>query len=78
MEFNLTVQHFFAFAFMAYLASFFAKGTRLVRLVGWIALWQLLTPVRPIWQDVPMMLVGWALSEYLYHHAVKWLGRGSV
>lgn len=75
MELNLTIQHFAAFCFVAYVASFFAAGVRLIRLLGWIALWQLLTPVRPVWQDVPMMLASWAATEWIYSLATRRRGR---
>jgi len=71
MELNLTIQHFAGFCLMAYMASFFAAGARLIRLLGWIALWQLLTPVRPVWQDVPMMLIAWVATELVYSAATK-------
>lgn len=71
MELNITLAHFAAFALMAYMASFFATGARLARLVGWIFLWQLMTPVQPILIDVPMMLAGWGISELLYFLAMR-------
>jgi hypothetical protein len=70
MELNLTIEHFMAFSLMAYAASFCCAGERLLRFIGWIGLWQLLTPVRPAWQDVPMMLVAWATVEALYFLAL--------
>lgn len=66
MELNLTIAHLAAFCVMAYVASLFTKGARLLRLLGWIALWQLLTPERPMWQDLPQMLIGWLWAEFIY------------
>lgn len=66
MELNLTIEHLADFCLMAYLASLCVTGHKLVRMICWIALWQLVTPVRPIWQDVPMMVVGLAITEWVY------------
>lgn len=75
MELNLTISHLMAFLIMVYIASSFTSGARLVRLSGWMSLWQLLTPARPIWQDIPMMLVVWAATEYLYLWAIRWTNK---
>lgn len=66
MEFNVTLPHLLAFALSAYAATAFFKGGRLLRVVGWLALWQLLTPVRPWYGDVPLMATGFVIAEWLY------------
>jgi hypothetical protein len=71
MTLNLTLEHLAGFFIMAYFATHFVGGMRLIRLLGWIALWQLLTPLRPTWQDLPMMLAAWALSELAYSKVGK-------
>lgn len=65
-ELNLTIGHLLSFIWMAMLASYFTSGPQLMRLIGWILCWQLITPVRPLWLDVPMMILGWMLSESVY------------
>ncbi len=65
-DLNLTIGHLLGFIWMALLASYFTSGPQLMRLLGWVFLWQLLTPVRPVWLDVPMMILGWMLSESVY------------
>jgi hypothetical protein len=70
-ELNLTIGHLSGFCFMALLASCFTSGPQLMRLLGWIFFWQLLTPVRPLFLDVPMLVLGWMLSESLYRLYVR-------
>lgn len=69
MQLNLTFEHFAAFALMAYIASHLAVGAQLARLIGFIGLWQLLTPVRPMFEDVPLMIAAWSATELLYRAA---------
>jgi hypothetical protein len=68
---NLTLEHFASFAIMAYCASFVAKGAQLYRLLGWLWLWQVFTPVRPVWLDIPLMVAAWAATEWLYLQASR-------
>lgn len=75
MTINLTFGHVFAFFLLGFAASFFASGVRLLRLVFWIALWQLFTPTRPLWIDIPMLLFGWLLLESIFSEAVNKLTR---
>jgi hypothetical protein len=75
MTISLTVGHVLGFFLLVYAASFFASGVRLLRLVFWIALWQLFTPVRPLWIDIPMLLAGWLLLESIFSEAVALLTR---
>ena len=75
MTINLTFGHIFAFSLLVYAASFFTSGVRLLRLVFWIALWQLFSPTRPLWIDIPMLLAGWLLLESIFSEAVALLTR---
>lgn len=71
---NLTIPHLLGFFVMAYMASSVATGTKRYRLIAWIGLWQLATPVRPIWYDVPMMMVSFVLVEWAYLMTLKAIG----
>lgn len=78
MELNLTIPHLLGFCVMAYMASSVVTGTKLYRLIAWIGLWQLATPVRPIWYDVPMMMVSFVAVEWAYLLALKTMGGRSA
>jgi biotin transporter BioY len=71
MELNLTFGHLAGFIMMAWIAASFAEGARLTRCIGFIALWQLLSPVRAWYLDVPLMLSGFAAVELIYAFVVK-------
>lgn len=51
---------------MAYVAAIFFTGSRLARCIGWLALWQLFSPVRPWHEDLPLLLLGFAAAEVGY------------
>jgi hypothetical protein len=63
MTINLTLQHLAAFLIFTYLATRILQGGTLIRWICWLALWQLFTPGRPISEDVPLLVMGWAATE---------------
>ena len=71
MELNLTIPHLLGFLMIVYVASHFTSGTRLWRVMGWVWLWQLLTPARPAWPDIPLMVVGFVATEWIYFMTFK-------
>lgn len=66
MELNLTIENGLGFLAMAVIAAAVLKGWFLVRALGWLFLWQLLSPVRNVLLDFPLMLIGLGLLEYAY------------
>lgn len=71
MSFNLTPEHFVAFVCLVYVAGIFFRGFRLIRMIVWIGLWQLITPVRGFLEDSLMLGCGFWVVEYCYMYAVK-------
>lgn len=67
----MNLDHIATFVFMAYCASFVAKGAQLYRLIGWLWLWQVFTPVRPLLLDLPLMVACWCATEWLYLQASR-------
>lgn len=75
MTINLTFGHVLGFFLLGFAATFFASGVKLLRLVFWILLWQLFTPTRPLWIDIPLLLAGWLVLESIFSEAVALLIR---
>ena len=71
MELNLPIPHLLGFLMTMYVASHFTSGARLWRVMGWVGLWQLLTPVRPAMLDVPLMVAGFVAVEWIYFMVLK-------
>lgn len=69
LELNLTLDHLAALVAMAWFASTIYKGAKLYRCVAWLALWQLLTPVRSPLDDLLLLLFGWFMCEWMF---VRW------
>jgi hypothetical protein len=72
MTLNLTIGHFAGFCVMALVASAALTGMQLIRAIGFIALWQLLTPVRHPVTDTLLMMCAWSATEVLYLLAARW------
>ena len=66
MELNLTPQHLYSFLLMALAGSWLFRGDKLVRFIGFAGMWQLLTQVRPWYEDVPLMLISFGCMEFFY------------
>jgi hypothetical protein len=64
MVFNFTSAHLMGFVVMASIALMFVSSeAKLLRIVVWMLLWQLFTPTRPAWFDLPLMMVGFLIVE---------------
>ncbi|SHM04838.1 hypothetical protein SAMN05216428_11269 [Nitrosospira sp. Nsp11] len=66
MNLNLTPEHFAGFLIAVVIITPFFKGGRLIRMIGWLGLWQLLSPVRGIVEDGLMLAVGFWIVEWCY------------
>lgn len=66
MTLNLTFQHLTTFIMLVAMATPFFKGWQLIRMIVWLALWQLLTPTRGWLIDGLMIGVGFWLAELSY------------
>lgn len=66
MELNLTLPHLYIVLMMSVIGARFLRGDKLVRYIGWVSLWQLLSPVRPWNEDIPLMLIAFFFSEFIY------------
>lgn len=66
MELNLTLDHLYGAVIMIFMLMPFFKGYRLLRVVTWVCLWQLLTPVRDAYIDLPLFIGGFIIAEIIY------------
>lgn len=71
MVFNWDLAHMVPFVMMAMGATIFLRGIKLLRLIGWMFLWQLLTVEFPPSEDFPLMLAGFYIDERLYLVAMR-------
>ncbi|MBZ0158416.1 MAG: hypothetical protein K8I29_19635 [Alphaproteobacteria bacterium] len=71
MYLNLTIEHLAGFALLAYLLIPLFHGAMAYRWTAWAALWQLLTPVRPWFFDLPLLCCSFFVLEWLYRKAIK-------
>lgn len=70
---NLTIGHLAGFILLTLAASQCLAGTQLLRAIGFIALWQLLTPVRPAIEDTLLMICAWSATELVFGFTHRWL-----
>lgn len=75
LELNLTAPHLAGWMMLVWIGGLLLRGSRLIRYVAWAGLWQLLTPTMHVMLDVPLFLVAWAGSEWLYAQATRRLDR---
>ncbi len=66
MEMNITSQHLYVGLLMVALGATFLRGDKLFRFIGWVTLWQLFSPARPVYEDLPLMFVSFAALEFFY------------
>jgi len=63
---KMTTEQFHTFVAMSLVAIPIFKGDRLYRIIGYLFIWQALTPVRLWYIDVPLMILFCLVSEILY------------
>ena len=75
MELNLTLGHLAGWGIMSYISASFCTGFTLFRVIAFLGLWQLLTPVQPILIDLLAMFTTMAGAELLYRVATRVLAQ---
>lgn len=71
MTINFTFEHIATFVSLVAVATVFFKGGQLIRMIAWLFLWQLLTPVRGWLEDGLMIGVGFWLLETSYKYVTE-------
>src|SRR6185312_12211347 len=66
MHIDMTLGNLAGFLMLAYVATIFMGGYRLLRFISWAFLWQLLTPPQEIHIDMPMLLAGFLALEWSF------------
>lgn len=61
-----TLYLFFGALVMSYIGAHLMGGPKLIRFIGWTVCWQLLTPVRSWYVDIPLFIACVAISEWVY------------
>jgi hypothetical protein len=64
----MTLHQAATWAVIVYAIMPFLSGWRLARAVAWLGLWQALTPVRPSYIDIPLLLLCWGGAEIAFHY----------
>lgn len=63
---NFAMQHLSGWVLLTFILLPFVKGVALYRWCGWFAAWQILTPLQSWYIDIPCILIGFLITEYLY------------
>jgi hypothetical protein len=69
MIFNFSIEHIAAWAMMAILTIPLFSGARCCRWCGWLFMWQVLTPTRAWWFDIPLIGISFAILEWTWKKA---------
>lgn len=69
---RMNAGHLFGFFILVYLVSLVLRGDQLVRGIAWLALWQILTPTREWFIDLPLLIIAFATVEIMFNRmAIK-------
>lgn len=56
----------FALFFMACVACYLFSGWQLLRCLCWLLLWQIATPLRSLYLDIPLLVLGFCITEWAF------------